>query len=818
MLEVRLLGQLDVVDGEHVLTPQRQKPRALLAALALRVGRPVSKDALVEDLWGEEPPRRATDALENYVSQLRKQLGRETIATLPAGYALDLAAEQVDAVRFERQVVESRDAPPARRSEQLRDALSLLRGPPLADLAFEPFASAQIARLEELELTAREELVDAELALGRHLDVVADLEALVAAQPYRERPRAQLMLALYRCGRQAEALETYQDVRRMLVEELGIDPADQLRELEQAILRQDESLRAPARVERAGQAVELPASSARPSRKVVTVLVSSVVDPAGELGRLDPELLRSVLDRYLAAVRTAVERHGGTTARLAGADDLVAVFGVPAVHEDDALRAVRAAIEMRQAIADLNDELVAERGVFLQTRTGIDTGEVLVTEDPVPTGRPVATGRRLASDAHAGQIVLGERTRGLVRAAVETEELDGRRDAFRVVALVPGADGRTLRLDAPLVGRARPLQALVTAFDSAVDGRSCHLFTVLGAAGVGKSRLVRELAESLGDAAGVLRGRCLPYGEGITYLPLLESLPEAAGSALEPTDPAERLHPRVRSVLEELARDRPLVLILDDLHWAEPAFLDLVEDVASTSREASLLVVCLARPELLEHRPGFGGGMPNSSSLLLEPLDEADSERLVDQLLGASDLPDVVRAHIVSVAEGNPLFVEELLATLVERAVLRRTGGRWTTTETVIPVPASIQALIAARIDRLPDPERLVLELASIEGKRFTRTLVAALAADEHALQLDAHLDALVRAELVRPRAEGDFTFRHQLIRDEVYASMTKQVRAERHERLAALLGLEDDAALAELSAYHHEQARRLREEVGSSS
>ena len=271
-------------------------------------------------------------------------------------------------------------------------------------------------------------------------------------------------------------------------------------------------------------------------------------------------------------------------------------------------------------------------------------------------------------------------------------------------------------------------------------------------------------------------------------------------------------------MLEELARDRPLVLILDDLHWAEPAFLDLVEDVASTSREAPLLVVCLARPELLEHRPGFGGGMPNSSSLLLEPLDEADSERLVDHLLGASDLPDVVRAHIVSVAEGNPLFVEELLATLVERDVLRRTGGRWTTTETVIPVPASIQALIAARIDRLPDPERLVLELASIEGKRFTRTLVAGLAADERALQLDAHLDALVRAELVRPRADGDFTFRHQLIRDEVYASMTKQVRAERHERLAALLALEEDAALAELAAYHHEQARRLRAEVGSSS
>ena len=304
---------------------------------------------------------------------------------------------------------------------------------------------------------------------------------------------------------------------------------------------------------------------------------------------------------------------------------------------------------------------------------------------------------------------------------------------FRVVALVQGADGRTLRLDAPLVGRARPLQALVTAFDSAVDGRSFHLFTVLGAAGVGKSRLVRELAESLGDAARVLRGRCMPYGEGITYLPLLEALPGDAASALEPTDPGERLHPRVRGVLEDLARDRPLVLILDDLHWAEPAFLDLVEDVASTSREAPLLVVCLARPELIEHRPGSAAGCRTRarccSSRWTSPTPSGSSITCSAR----PTCPMSVRAHIVSVGRGKPALRRG--AARDPRRAGRAAGDRRPLDDggDRHPRPASIQALIAARIDRLPDPERFVLELASIEGKRFTRTLVAGLAADERA-------------------------------------------------------------------------------------
>jgi predicted ATPase len=383
--------------------------------------------------------------------------------------------------------------------------------------------------------------------------------------------------------------------------------------------------------------------------------------------------------------------------------------------------------------------------------------------------------------------------------------------AHRIVELLPGADGRALRLDAPLVGRTRQAAALAAAFDASLDERSCRLFTVLGAAGVGKSRLVQEFLDDVRDQAPLRRGRCLPYGEAITYLPLQEALAGAEGDVDWSGVPG-LLFPHVRAVLEELARDRPLVLVLDDVHWAEPVLLDLIEDVARTSRGAPLLLVCLARPELLDDRPGWGGGLPNASSLLLEPLGEADTERLLDHLLGASELPDPVRSYIVGAAEGNPLFLEEMLASLVERDVLQRRSGRWTTTESVIRVPASISALIAARIDRLADEDRLLLELASVEGVQFSRDVLAELVPDSLRPDLTARVDGLVRRELVRPDGAGRFRFRHQLIREAAYASMTKQGRAELHERLADALeaeGIEPDVV-----AYHRERVGRYRAEL----
>jgi DNA-binding SARP family transcriptional activator len=808
VLHFQLLGPLEVRDGERVVDVRRRKQRALVAVLALRAGEAVSPDRLVEDIWGEQPPKTARHALENYVSELRRTLGRDAIRTEPAGYVLDVAPEQVDALRLERSPV---DESPADRAARLRDELSRIRGQPLEDLAFEPFAQAAIPRLLELELAAREELVGIELELGRHVDVVVTLESLVAAYPYREHLRALFMLALYRSGRQADALAAYQEARRVLVEELGIDPGEELQELERAILRQDESLRAPPRVTARHAAVK-GALPSRPTRKTVTVVVTRLANAAELAERLEPELLRALLDRCAELVSSAVERHGGLARSESGR--ALAVFGVPASHEDDALRAVRAAAEIREGVGALNDGLLPEHGVFLEVRTAIDTGEVLVTPDAdeIATGRPITSADELERGARPGQILLGASTYTLVRGVVDAEATDA--GVHRLVELRPDVYGRALRLDSPLVGRRRQLSSLSSAFESVVADRGLHLFTVLGVAGTGKSRLVRELLESVAGVATVLRGQCVPYGEAVTYWPLTDAFRDTG----EPLDDVTA--PAVRRALERLAADRAVVLVLDDLHWAEQPLLDVLEAVADESRDAPILVLCTARPELFDERPSWGGGIVNASSVLLEPLTEAESERLLDNLLGESDLPDAVRDYIVDTSGGNPLFVEELLATLVDRDILQRDGGRWTTTQVpAIPLPSTIQALVSARIDRLPEPERIALELASVEGDIFHREVVASLADSQQVAVLDVNLAALARKELVRGQSgeSGRFAFRHQLIREAAYESMPLQVRAELHERLAEST---EDAHMSsadadDRAAYHRGQAHRYRAALG---
>jgi DNA-binding SARP family transcriptional activator len=821
VLEVRILGVLEVRDGEQIVSVRRRKQRALLAVLALHVGDPLSADRIVDELWGESPPKTARHALENYVSELRKVLGRDAIRTGPAGYVLDLEPDQVDATRFERLVADARGQTAHDRAEKLRDALSLVRGPPLGDLAFEPFAGPAVGRLYELELTAREELVDADLELGRHAEVVAELEPLVAEHRYRERPRAQLMLALYRSGRQAEALAVYQDGRRILVDDLGIDPGEELQELERAILRQDPTLRAPPRSPRPTAASPQPVSEARPSRKTVTLLHAELANAGVLAGALDPEALRLVLDRYRTAARAAVERHEGLSALIAG-ETALAVFGVPTSHEDDALRAVRAAHDLREAVGILNDGLLPEHGVFLEARIAVATGEVLVTpgESELVTGRPVAAAEELQRAAYAGQIVFDGQTHHLVRDSVGAEPLeDSETEAYRLVEVYADAHGRILRLDSPLVGRRRQLAALANAFESTMADRSAHLFTLVGDPGVGKSRLVREFLEAIAGLGDVLQGRCLPYGDAAAFSPLDAALRDAGIHGSELDDPSAT---QVQQLLASLAAERPLVVVLDDAHWADARLLDAVELVAESTRESAVLLIAIARPELLESRPGWGGGMPNASSVLLEPLTETETDRLVDNLLGESDLPDPIRDYIVRTADGNPLFVEELLATLVDRAILTREAGRWTTTQVeAIPLPPTIQALVAARLDRLPQDERAVVELASIDGTRtFGRDVVAALALNEDAVDVEGCLSALVRKELVRPQPgeEGRFEFRHQLIRDVAYESVPMRRRAELHDRVAEILEEAPPRAVdpGDRATLHRDVARRYRSELGS--
>src|SRR5215211_1752854 len=409
LVEVKLLGPLEVVADGSRIELRRRKQRALLALLALRAGEVVSTDRLVDDLWGETPPRAAIGSLQNLVSELRKLLGTHLLVTRAPGYVLQLDRQFVDAHRFERAV---------RGGEGLREALALWRGPALADLANEPFAQSEIQRLEELKTTAREELFEAELKRGAHAQLVADLETFVVEHPLRERPRGQLMLALYRSGRQADALEVYRRARETFVEELGIDPSAELQQLEQAILRQDPALGvdggAKARVE-------------PDRRRTVTILFSDVVDST-ELGaQLDPEVVRTVMSRYFDAVRTIVQGHGGVVEKFIG-DAAMAVFGARELHEDDALRAVRAAEELLLTIDVLNADLGADYGIALQVRIGVNSGEVLIGDtgagESFATGKAVNVAMRLEQSAAPGEILLGAATHGLVRHAVEAEAVE----------------------------------------------------------------------------------------------------------------------------------------------------------------------------------------------------------------------------------------------------------------------------------------------------------------------------------------------------------------------------------------------------------
>jgi len=566
-------------------------------------------------------------------------------------------------------------------------------------------------------------------------------------------------------------------------------------------------------------------------RKTVTALFCDVIGSTALGERLDPESLRRVLARYFDVAREAVERHGGVVEKFIG-DAVMAIFGVPQVHEDDALRAVRAAQELRGALETLNEELEREYGTTLAVRIGINTGQVVTgTEERLATGDAVNVAARLEQAAEPGEILIGEDTLVLVREAVSFEaiaplELKGKADpvaAYRLLAVAADAPAR--RRDVPMVGRERQLKLLRDAFESVVDEGSCHLFTVLGSAGVGKSRLVAEFLRTIDDAM-VLRGRCLSYGDGITYWPVVEVVKQAGGiEALADTparkalaallgDTASAATPdeiawAFRKLLETRASEQPVVCLFDDIQWGENTFLDLVEHVADLSRGVPILLLCMARPELLDHRPAWGGGKLNATSVLLEPLSESETDELIARLHEGSVLEDALQSRVRRAAGGNPLFVEEMLALV---------GGSHD--GDAIAVPPTIQALLAARLDQLEPSERHVLERGSVEGEVFHRGGVAALSPDER--QLDSRLTALVRKDLLRPeRAQliGDdgYRFRHLLIRDAAYEALPKAIRADLHERFASWLQRHggDLVELDEIVGYHLEQAVGYRSELG---
>ncbi len=624
------------------------------------------------------------------------------------------------------------------------------------------------------------------------------------------------------------------------------------------------------------------ADSAGETRRTVTVLFADVTGST-ELGeRLDPEAMRRMLGRTFTAARELVERHGGTVEKFVG-DAVMAVFGVPTIHEDDALRAVRAASDLGRQLERINVEMARDHGVRLGLRTGINTGEV-VAGDPgagssFVTGDAVNVAARLEQAAGPGEILLGEATYRLVRDAVDVEgpvELDVKGKsasvrAYRLCRVNRDAPAHLRRLDAPLVGRVRELRLLGHAFERVVSDRACQLFTVLGTAGVGKSRLVAAFLEQEAGGATVLGGRCLPYGQNVTFWPIAEIVrtaaavaaddpPEVARAKLrglldgepdadlvaerigqavalhETHAPLEEAFWAIRRLLEALARARPLVVVIDDLHWAAPTMLELVEHAVDWTRDSPILVIAMGRPELLDARPAWGGGKLNATTILLEPLSDVECGALVDQVLGHAPADPAIRRRVADASEGNPLFVEELVAMLVEDGLLRRVGDTWVAAGNLshIAVPPTVAALIAARLDRLAPGDRAVLERAAIIGRVFSRAALEELVdGTEATLDVDgtqaaggglaARLSDLVHRELIRPdRAAalgGDaYRFRHQLVRDAAYDGLSKDRRAELHLHYGSWLERTIGDRLSEIEeiiGFHLEQAHRYRHEIG---
>ncbi len=860
-VEFRILGPLEVLDGARPVLLPRGRGRALLALLVLHAGEVVSTERLIDELWGETPPPTAVKALHGLVSALRRRVKFVrsddrcgVLETKPPGYVLTIDREQVDANRFQRLVEEATSKSAPTRAAKLREALGLWRGPALAEFVYQPFAQTAIAALEELRLSAIEERVDADLESGRHQELVGELEGLAAEYPLRERLREQLMLALYRGGRQAESLKVFEDTRRMLVEELGIEPGPRLQRLESAILRQDPSLELRLHAElstRTSEPGPLVSSGAErgwlaSARKTVTVLVADLTVSSYLGGSSDPEVVRWVAKRGFDAAADVLNRHGATVEGFIGGV-VVAVFGVPTAHEDDALRAVRAAAELHQALAALNEEAGRDR-TGLAARVGINTGEVVVGESwvgwTVPSGDAIDVAARLQQEAAEGQVLLGEMTRRFVgdTAVVERQQIEvdtrGGRPAiaWRLVDLVPGAPGRRLHRETPLVGRAVELDRLQTAFRSVVRERRAVLLTVIGDAGIGKSRLAREGADAFKHDAQILTGRCPAYGDGITFWPLREVVLQAAGGrgwvgvldvlAGEDDAPsiaariagaigleeepgrAEELFPAMRRFVEVLARPRPLVVILEDVHWAQPMLLDLVEYLAESTR-AAVLFLCLARPDLVEQRRDWTQDREFAAALFLGPLGRDESRKLIADRLAGSVLPPETVKRVVDMAQGNPLFVEQLLAVLRE--------------ERELSIPPSVQALLAARLDRLGPAERDLLRCASVAGIEFSVQALASLVPDEARPFVSRHLQVLEDKELIRPSdrsflGKAAFTFRHVLIQVSAYRSMTRESRSELHERFAVWLesaAVKSPLEFEEVIGYHLEQAYLHQRDLG---
>ena len=565
-------------------------------------------------------------------------------------------------------------------------------------------------------------------------------------------------------------------------------------------------------------------------RKTVTVLFSDLVDSTAMAEAIDPEALAELLSGYFTAMRTIIERHGGSVEKFIG-DAIVGLFGVPTTHEDDAVRAVRAALEMQDALEAMNDDVERRLGIRLAARIGVNTGDVAVTGDGsgsqpsgIALGHAMNMAARLEQAAGAGEVLIGQQTHDLAVGFIDAEEVGPLEvkgssapiAAWRAIGSLDGSragwEGEGL-----FVGRAKELAAIELALATATTERACVVVTVVAPPGMGKSRLAAEATRRLADEAQILVGRCVPYGEGVTYAPLVEivSSPQLAGSdeavtrarnALADTALAspEETAWVFKQLLEKLAERRPVVAVVDDLHFAEPRLIDVLDYVATLSVDRPILLLCLSRPDLFDIRPEWATPRQHAVTVRLEPLTASETDALLATNEALAADPEK-RREIVDAAAGVPLFAEQMAALRSEGE-----GG----------VPPSVRALLAARVDRLQPDERTLLERAAIQGEVFDRATVAALLIEggQAGFPVGGTLMGLARREFVKPErsAEGGerFRFSHVLLRDAVYDQMAHRLRSQLHLRFAdVLLSTDGDP---EVIAHHLERAHSERLVMGA--
>ena len=793
-IQFRILGPLDA--GTPV---PRGRTLSFLALLLVNRGAVVQLDRAVDELWDGAGPRHARNAIHVVAARLRRAIGDGVVLSEGGGYAVRLAPGGLDADRFEdgfqRGSAELARGDPWEAAATLRRALALWRGPALADVADARFAQPEIARLEDLRLACLLARVDADLECGRHTELAGELEALVRRHPLRERLRGQQMLALYRAGRQADALDAYRSAYRALVDELGIEPSPELRELEAAILRHE---------------VPAPATSTRPGRAAILAddrrRVTCLFARSGRHGDLDPESLRAVLEHYHETARAVCVGHGGFVAELRG-DAVLALFGTPVAHEDDALRALRAALELRTGSFALH--------------AGVSTGEVVAAHRDAAApviGPAVGDAEQLARDAASGEIRIDSSTWRLVRHGAQAAAVPG---GLILRSLERDAPAIRRRLERPLIGREEELGRLCASFDRVLAQRTAELLVIVGEPGIGKSHLAARFGEVASERATHLTARCPAYGHGVTYGPLRDVVLQAFGDrsadelaaalsiaptvthevaaavGLEAGDGGENCGRAFLPLIAALTRRRPVVIVIDDAHLAEPAVLDALHELVARLPGAPLLVVWIARPELLQSER-----VDAAAALELEPLSAASSTTLL-KTIGGRRLDPAAERRALEAAGGNPLFLEQLVGYLRERP----SGGM---------LPPALHALLTARLDRLDAAERSVVALGAIPGDTFATDAVHALAFDIPHAELEHACERLVGRDLLIPEERASYRFRHALIREAAYVSLAKSARARLHERYACWLAEtahdmpEADATIG----FHLETACRFQSEI----